>query len=434
MKDINSNQIINKIFNFYSSNKKACDNSYQLAEDPKIRNIYDNISDIATINSLLTKTSIIILTANKYEKNILHQKIYQLYQQKIARFDIELSRTSEHYNRAYAYYFKICHYSILHIHANVTGSYSISGSADLVRWVLNNKYLLPTAIISLGVCFGTNEEKQEIGDVIISKKVYPYFIGVKVNGRQIKVVDDNMFETCSDLINKIKDLKNNNQFNNLGFDVLFENYITGEAVVSSKQFRKQFTSITTQEIFAGDMEGYGLYKECRSNNHSIPCLIVKSICDWGIDKNINAKDPGIQNLFLNVYQKHNNSIGNIESIIDTLKDRLQAYSANCAFNVLQILLQGNIFNISFLEKLQNIIISYNGAVITCKKYKELLHNIVVNSKYGYDISNAFAHRCLMILESRQIVKCENECINNNNLSDECTHPSSNASIDILRKK
>ncbi len=65
---------------------------------------------------------------------------------------------------------------------------------------------------------------------------------------------------------------NNNKFNKMPFSVKFKNYITGEAVVSSSEWRKKIVDTTTQEIYAGDMEGYGLFKECNNTGYEIPCL------------------------------------------------------------------------------------------------------------------------------------------------------------------
>lgn len=37
------------------------------------------------------------------------------------------------------------------------------------------------------------------------------------------------------------------------------------------------------------MEGYGLFKECSTIPNLVPCLIVKSICDWRAMKNFDPK-------------------------------------------------------------------------------------------------------------------------------------------------
>lgn len=71
------------IFNFYANNKEICDDNYNLAENKDIDKIYVDVKDEMDKNSLFTKTSLIILTANKYEKNILHQRIYMVNQKKL---------------------------------------------------------------------------------------------------------------------------------------------------------------------------------------------------------------------------------------------------------------------------------------------------------------------------------------------------------------
>jgi len=55
------------------------------------------------------------------------------------------------------------------------------------------------------------------------------------------------------------------------------NFITGDAVVSNQEFRDFFVDVTTQQVKAGEMEAYGMYKECSFIR--TPCLTIKLICD-----------------------------------------------------------------------------------------------------------------------------------------------------------
>ena len=61
------------------------------------------------------------------------------------------------------------------------------------------------------------------------------------------------------------------------FKVSFGNIITGEAVVNNqKEKLKAIERAYGCDITAGEMEGYGLAKECIYYSH-IPCLIIKAI-------------------------------------------------------------------------------------------------------------------------------------------------------------
>lgn len=432
-----NNTIRDKVFSFYAKNRQRCDRNYMLAEDENIYKIYDDVSSNTEKNSLFTRTSIVLLTANKYERNILHKRIHLLTKKNVKRIEIELLTASDRFNKAYAYWFEWNDYSILHIHANMTGSYTIAGSADVTKWILSNKYLYPGIIISFGVCFGTNENKNELGDVIIAKKVYPYFIGAKLNGDDLHVVDDNVFAIDSDLYNKIKDLKNNNVFNKLHFHVYFENYITGEAVVSSQNERDKYTNITTQEVYAGEMEGYGLFKECKSSKFNVPCMVLKSICDWGTDKNFNENDKNVLIEFSTKISQKSSATNDIEEdikLLKSLKDRIQAFSANCAFDALEVIINREILDKAMFDRLRSYILTYKGLATTCKKLRETTCDIARNLKFGYTLSECFIHRCLMLLEEEGLIQCDIECISDYNEQDNCNQPTRDASIEIKQEK
>lgn len=424
-------KIRENVFNFYAKNMKECDSCYHSAEDEKIDEIYEDINDIIYINTLFAKTSIVLLTANKYEKNILHKKIRKYNDNTIKRIRVKLDiKCESYYNELYAYWFMFGNYSILHIHSNVTGAYTLGGSADITRWILANPYLFPNIIISFGVCFGTKEDKCKIGDVIISKKLYPYFIGAKIKGERLDVVDDNAFSINSTLLNDIKLLSENNKFNNLNFSVYFNNYITGEAVVSSYDIRDKFVQTTSQEILAGDMEGYGLFKECKSDNYSIPCMIIKSICDWGAEKNFDANDSEVIQQLRDAINKYSKEVVNETEIIETLKDRLQAYAASNAFEVLRIMLENNLFGDSLLCELKKWFNNHTGISTSCMIVKKAIYEIPNFKNMGFKYFDKFVHRCLMILENEGIIECIQLCKTEINKNDICLTESNDAAITI----
>ena len=408
----NNRNIRENVIKFYANHKEACDRCYDIAEAESINELYYDITDPFIQAEKLSRTSTIILTANKYEKNILHKRICSAGIKQIGRIEITLSTVCERYNKVFAYCFEWNDYSILHFHANVTGSYTIGGVSDIIRWIISNDYLMPTAIVSFGVCFGTNESDYEIGNVIISKKVYPYFIGAKIDGENLSVVDDNAFAVNSDLLNKIQNLRNNNRFNSLPFQVKFENYITGEAVISSLHARDTFVHTTTQKILAGDMEGYGLFKEC--GTYGIPCIIIKAICDWGAEKNINALDEDNRSCLKCAFEKYSEKYTEeeISGLLKTIKDRMQAFSANCAFDALNIMLDNRVFNTSLRTVLRAWILSYRGIATTCKRAREKLEEISRNLGLRYAIPNSFVHTIMMTLEAEGLIEVDKGCKDN----------------------
>lgn len=421
---------IQEIFSFYSRHREDCNNYYSIANDRNIDRIYETFLMANDINTLFVKSSIVILTANKYERNILHQNVFMINKQKIKRFTIDLHTAGSLNSSAYAYCFELNGYIVLHIHANVTGANTIGGAADIIRWIDSNEYLYPSAIISFGICYGVNQSKEQLGDVVLSRKIYPYFIGVKINGEELKVSDDNSLMINDKLNLALNNLCVNNKFLGLDFKVFFKNYITGEAVVSSKKWRRKFTEITTQEIYAGDMEGYGLFKECNSSKKSIPCFILKSICDWGENKNFDTKEEDLFNLFIKVTQMKRNG----HEILASLKDRLQAYACNCAFEILNIIVQNNILEKSLFSYLQIIIKDFNGKASTCVNLHQYLNATSFVKEKGYMVSKKYIHHSLMILDEKQSVICSAKCKSDNNSSDDCIAINQNTSITIVKSK
>lgn len=426
-----------KVFDFYIKNKDLCDVNFAKAEDENIDSLYYDVTDKDMKNILFARVSTILLTANKYERNILHKRIHELTSKKIQRIEIELFTACQRYKKIYAYWFEWNGHSFLNVHANVTGSYTIGGSADIIRWILSNECLFPKMIISFGVCFGTKESDSKLGDVVISRKVYPYFIGAKINGENLDVVDDNSFSINDDLDNKILNLKNNNKLNRFAFNVEFGNYITGEAVVSSNSFRKKAINITTQHILAGDMEGYGLFKECTNYPYKVPCVIIKSICDWGIEKNFNVNDEKIISTLKTLLINNNvviNSDEEVKTILESLKDRLQAYSANCAFDVLKVFIKNNILKLSILNDLRKWFEDHNGIVTSCRKVREKILKDVELSNLGLMVPDSFVHLCLTILENEGLINRETDCKLNQEKINICTASDKDISIDINKRR
>lgn len=432
IQNIYAKTIQEKVFDFYTQNFEKCNAAYSLAEDPSISQIYASIQNEADKNALLATTAIVLLTANKYERNILHSRVFSLNGKKISKFEINLSTACDRFNRVYAYGFTLNGLNILHIHANVTGSYTIGGSADIVRWISSNKYLFPRTIVSFGVCFGTDDAKYHLGDVIISKKIYPYFIGAKINDTKLTAVDDNAFTISPDLYNTIKGAKDNNNLYFPEFNVELDNYITGEAVVSSLKARLAFEGITTQDTPVGEMEGYGLFKECNCKDYNVPCLVLKSICDWGAEKNFDINNKTMVKSFMEKLNFSSIAYGNDKDaivLLQSLKDRLQAYSADCAFSVLDVLLRFCDFGKSLFLDMKDWLINYNGNATTCKMLREEVYRVLDTRNIRNKPCEYFVHKSLMLLEDSGVVECDPDCLHDD-ISDYCIKKASDAVVRI----
>lgn len=403
-RDQGQDRLIERIYDFYRLNERRCLVEYDLAEDPDISSIYCT-GDIRSFELELAKVSVVILTANKFEKNILHQHVYKKTGTKIRKQRIKLFENPEKHNYADCYLFRLYDYNILHIACRVTGSYTIGGCADAVRYCIENPLLFPTAYVSFGICFGCREEKDHLCDVVLSNKVYPYFMGAKIDGVKLSEVDDYVFATNSELDHSIFRMKSENKFESFPFKVNYQNYITGEAVVSSKEARDIFTSTTTQEIFAGDMEAYGLYKECYNGYREISCLVIKAICDWGILKNVVDFD---------IYERIMGRKGE-EAEVKSIKDKLQALAACNAYEVLDLVLREGLFEQAIYTRIQDKFINEEHEhVWTKSRVKEEAECINasirarIEDDYVEAICELFSNEGIGIVEEKHIRKISGE--------------------------
>ncbi|MCC8050864.1 MAG: hypothetical protein LIP10_09445 [Clostridiales bacterium] len=391
------------VYEFYQEHRESCAEQYNMAEAPDIDQLYENIEK-KELNRILAHVSVVVLTANKYEKNILHSNwSKRTDHKKIYKTTIPVLASGGDEYEPTAYLFEWHGYQVMHIAAIYTGSYTIGGSADIVRYIVDSPRLNPSVIISYGICFGLNENNQKMGDVIISDKVYPYFIGSKINENGYYVKDDNVFRIRRKIKGKLQNGMDENYFKDFGFSVSIGNYLTGEAVVSDFTFREAISRITTQDVNAGEMEGYGLFKECYSRDCIIPCLIIKSICDWGALKNTRDTD-----LFEEICGK-SDKYGLDE--IKTVKDRIQAYASYHSFLVLDKLLEKKVFLGSLYEQLKRNIIedkNENGIynVHVQKKLKAL-------SKLYYQTNRANKQRTTKIIDAlvaEKVLQSPEKCL------------------------
>jgi len=342
------------ILKFYNDNKTLCDTAYK--NSCKLSDIYTEILDKDIIDESLLTSSVVIITANAFEKKLLHFRSYKETKKKIGHCQINCSNNIQHPLNINLYFLQIGKFKVIHLEALQTGSYTIGGSADLVRYVLKNPYIHPSCIISFGICFGNDYEKHPIGDSIITQKVYPYFISAKVTEVSLEVTDNNIFRTNEDLLTRLRHMYDKGSFNKT--DAYIDNLITGEAVVNNALIKDIFVkSATNQKTMAGDMEAYGLYKECQGFDHSMPCFLVKSICDYGVAKNID-----------DIFEE--------DSLPSNIKDILQAYASNKAYDVLKV-----IFN----ERDSFINSSIYSIFISCLKNLQDKDNYTLNKKMIDDI-------------------------------------------------
>ncbi len=383
-----NNPVLKNIMDFLNENSQLMNTCYSELRNNEGERIVDQKISVIENNAfddLFPIVSAVILTANKFECDALNclantadKQNVKKRNDKIHIFEIGDIDSSE------AYIFKISSYYVLHLLASETGSNTPGGSSDLVRFVSNHPQLFPTCIISFGICYGRDPIMQKIGNVIIPFKLYPWSIGQKIFDKTFKIKHDNfnllLSEKFADsdiysaidsycngtdgcIIRKTVSLSEQAEFN---INVRCGNMSTGEAVVSSKKLRDNLHKATgIDKELGGEMEGYGLAKEC-IYYANIPCVIIKGICDWGELKDI---ESAFDEIGFN-YPPH-------------LKDRLQAYAAFCSGIILFDLLSTKKEKFLYLNLIKFL---NQKRVCTTSHYND--KNIIIQS-----IKEFFGEKC-----------------------------------------
>lgn len=211
---------------------------------------------------------VLIVTANENEKNILHYKVAE--QRK------ETAITRIIFGNVAYFIFRWEAYKVAHVHQHQMGANRDLGMRKTLEEVFS--VFRPNVVFSMGVAFGIDPQTQNIGDVLVSHKIFPY--------SENKVNDDSILPDRSQ--DKIIDNWLDVRFaNTTGFleDVTYGSILSGGSVLSSTRDKLRICRAYSEQDFVigGEMEGSALFQLCAS--YDIPCAVIKGICDWGTCKN-----------------------------------------------------------------------------------------------------------------------------------------------------
>jgi nucleoside phosphorylase len=141
--------------------------------------------------------------------------------------------------------------------------------------------LAPAAVIMVGIAFGVNEQKQSIGDVLVSKQLWLYDLQRLDTGKIILRGDKP--RASGWLVNYLRGADPYWE----GAKVRFGVMLTGERLVDNLAFRDQLGDLEP-EVIGGEMEGAGLYLACQAKK--VDWILVKAIYDWGDGPKAQNKD------------------------------------------------------------------------------------------------------------------------------------------------
>lgn len=216
----------------------------------------------------LTNCKVLVITANDVERNILHRQIH------LMNSDEKIVRIIA--GQVAYFIFHWGNYKIAHVHQYQIGGHRDYGLRSTLEEVLH--FFRPNVIFSMGVAFGIDPKSQNIGDVLVSQKVFPY--------SENKIVDGHIYPDRSQ-DRHIDPWLQVRFVNTTGFleSVTFGSILSGTSVLSSVEDKERFCRAYSKNDFVigGEMEGSALFQICGS--YGIPCAVIKGICDWGGEKN-----------------------------------------------------------------------------------------------------------------------------------------------------
>ena len=142
--------------------------------------------------------------------------------------------------------------------------------------------LNPLAVIVVGIAFGMNEKKQNIGDILISSQLWLYDL-IRVGHEIIPRGDKPHASTW--LINFFESF---NQMSWKGPNAKLGLILTGDKLVDNVDYRDQLLKFESEAI-GGEMEGAGVYVSSEENK--VDWIVIKAICDWADgQKGLNKED------------------------------------------------------------------------------------------------------------------------------------------------
>jgi nucleoside phosphorylase len=165
------------------------------------------------------------------------------------------------------------------------GSDGFGGSRFTVEEGIN--VLSPSAVIMVGVAFGINMEKQQIGDILVSRQLVAYDlqrIGSDPDGKPIIVIRGDRVSAPIRLLDRFKAGRKTWQ---KPPDIHFGLILSGAKLIDNQDSRDQLRQREVEAI-GGEMEGIGLYEA--AYRYSVDWLLVKAICDWADGNKDNDKD------------------------------------------------------------------------------------------------------------------------------------------------
>lgn len=216
----------------------------------------------------------LVVTATEIETKSLHDVMPEIIQRVVVG------------NNTY-YLGQIGLYNVINVQCLQMGSLAPGGSSQTVSAALKEWDGIK-AVIMVGICFGFDEDKQQIGDVIVSKSIRNY--ETRRMGKDHEIPRGGTYQSDTFLVNAFNNLILS--WENIGTDgekkkLIIGDYISGEQLVDNANVRNKLR-LESPEAKAGEMEGNGLVASCEAIRK--PWILVKAICDFADGNKGKEKD------------------------------------------------------------------------------------------------------------------------------------------------
>lgn len=160
---------------------------------------------------------------------------------------------------------------------------SIVNTVHLISDELN-----PRQIIMGGIAFGSDSQKQKIGDILVSKQVW-YYERTKIE--ELDIIDrGDKLPASAWLLRLFRSSELEYDKANIHFGLI----ASGEKLINSPEMMGQLKT-REPELIGGDMEAAGLVSVCEEKK--IEWIFAKGICDWGMNKDSSGQVLAAENAF-----------------------------------------------------------------------------------------------------------------------------------------
>jgi len=167
-----------------------------------------------------------------------------------------------------------------------TSAGSGGASGAMIMGNIAIEELKPQFVISLGICFGMDESKQKLCDVVVSEMIHDY---EKKRVSDLRPEDRGATrEAGPTLLSRARAQRAIWD----AFPVHVGVVASGEKLVDDRDFRDKL-KLSQPIPIAGDMEAWGLSAVCHSAK--VEFIMVKGICDWGFEKDKSKQQKAAEN-------------------------------------------------------------------------------------------------------------------------------------------